>query len=243
MKNYMKMTVLAVAAATLVSSCTFVSTTDGFFSEFDKDVNINVHNLSSKDNFNGEVVEKQFEICDFDEIRLDGAADIEFAYGEPNVLISTKEDFFEYLSVNVNNGELMIKFTKNVKNAPKVNVKVTGRNLEEIEINGAGDIKCEENLESEKFSIDVNGASNIKLKSLKTGKADFDVKGAGETKIDNIDCEELVIDINGAGNARVAGSARKAKLEIAGAGKIDISGLDCPNVSKSISGVGKIKTK
>ena len=215
--------------AAIFSSCTFVSASSKIFGS------------PVRKEFTGEVVERQFDLADFNEITLNGGADIEYSYGEPKVFVTTNEDVFEFLAIEVKDNELTIGFNKKLRNVPKIKIRIFSTDLEEIEVNGACNFSSSENLVSDKFELTVNGAGDFDITSLKTGKAEFEVNGAADAKIRNINCGELEMEINGAGKAKVAGSARKADLSISGAGDIDISGLDCSDVSKHVAGAGKIR--
>lgn len=169
----------------------------------------------------GEVVSKDFEVSDFNELIFTGIGEINIEQGETesltveaqqgiieNLFIRSEE---EILEIGYKSGFINILPTKKIKFYLKV------RDLNKIEISGAGKIKCD------KFATDSLTISS---------------SGAGSIEMD-VDVDELEVVISGAGRTELSGRANDQKITISGVGSYDAKGLESKNCKIVISGTGK----
>ncbi len=90
--------------------------------------------------------------------------------------------------------------------------------LEEISVDGKGDVTSESKITTDKLALAIKGIGSIKL----------------EVDVKTIDAE-----VPGAGKIQLWGSAENANFNISGSGKIDAADLKLKNADVSISGIGK----
>jgi hypothetical protein len=100
--------------------------------------------------------------------------------------------------------------------------EITVSSLDELEINGTGDVNVSGNVQSKDFHLTINGAGNINLESITADKLQTEINGAGDVKIKN-------------------GTVHAADYSISGAGSINGFGVQCDDVKASIAGAGDIK--
>jgi hypothetical protein len=155
----------------------------------------------------------------FTEIDLDINADLSIKQGKTqSIEITGPQELIDLLNKEVSNDKWSIKYTKRRVNSTKsLEIKITLAHLEEIELNGSGNIDGETDFHEKKMEIDVNGSGNITME---------------------VYLEDLEIGINGSGNVYLNGSTEELEADINGSGDINCKELIVENVEISINGSG-----
>ncbi|MCR4860214.1 MAG: DUF2807 domain-containing protein [Bacteroidales bacterium] len=240
-----KISILLAAAALLtLPSCRFIKVSDEIKQEIKDNITVNYNNgdsdaesITPSDN----IISRDFVSGDFQSLRCNVPGDIRYTPGDCAVSVSGPDNVLSHLLVQNENGALVIKFDGvRVRNLKNLKIDLSSPVLEDLTVNGAADFDAPQGISSLDFSAVVNGAADLDIQGLKTGKARIVVNGAGDAEINGIDCEELVVSINGAGDAEVSGHARKADLSISGAGDIDASSLKADEFNSKVRGIGQI---
>lgn len=160
------------------------------------------------------------ELSDFSKLEVEGATNISLTQGSSNsISIETKNVETSVITTEVKNGTLVVSMKKGRYKNMKTKIHLTFRNLEKVELSGAGNIASDNTLTTDNFSLVSRGAGNIKL---------------------NLNVKKLNIDAYGAGNVNLSGNATAQKINSKGAGNInafDLKGLD---VETTLAGVGNI---
>ena len=165
--------------------------------------------------------------------------------GSPQkVEIEGKKDVVEETTVKVEGSKLIIgregKWSNwNFGNGDEVNVYVTVKDIEALNVSGAGDIIGETKIISNQLSLNVSGSGNLKVEAEVSGDMEADVSGSGDLFV-NGKCKSFNSDVSGSGkvNAGVV-VADRAEFGISGSGKVEASG-SAAEVRVSISGSGKV---
>jgi hypothetical protein len=193
----------------------------------------------------GPVVEKSFDLKDFQGITVNGQADITLTQADAfSVVVKANEDAFEYLNYRVEEGELILE-TKDHVNllAKELDVYVSLPLLTSIIVNGAADVELKGNYKAEKpLSMTVNGAGDFELNGLAVPSLSFTLNGAGDIEANDLDVEKLAVSINGAGDIVLGGKAAEATVSVRGAGDVDATNLECPKWDTHRAGLASIKT-
>ena len=184
----------------------------------------------------GESVTRAFDsLPEFRAVEFSVPADI--SYSAQNVL--------DKLDVRVDGDVLVVELKPGVarlKNVKTFDVVLSSPELRSVGIDGAASFKAGTGvLSSEDFYIEVNGAGDISLASLRAADVGIEINGAGNVTVAGVDCTDIDIEINGASSCTVSGKAESAAAEINGAGDIDLSGLDTRELDSSVNGIGSIK--
>ena len=174
----------------------------------------------------GELVSKSFDFKDFDQIVINGHADVDFTQGSVyEVTVRTQKNVLEWLDYKVEGTTLVIE-TKN-----RVEIRA---NTYDIVIQ-APELK----------KLTVNGATDFNIKGLRMdGDLDVQVNGAGDLDFDNVTCDSFSVEVNGAADANLTSIdiRKNLKVQVNGAGDIDATGLKVAGeVKKHASGLAKIK--
>lgn len=136
----------------------------------------------------------------------------------------------------------MLKVGLKNKSYSNINVKVYVSlfKVQRLEIQGAGNIKSEEELGVDSLYLLINGAGNIEVK----GSGNFLnclINGAGNIESQQFVTKECIAVTKGVGNCTV-NVTEKLNARVEGVGSIIYYG-NPPDVSTSITGVGNIVKK
>ena len=194
----------------------------------------------------GESVTRAFDsLPEFRAVEFSVPADISYSAGECALSVTTAQNVLDKLDVRVDGDVLVVGLRPGVarlKNVKTFDVVLSSPELRYMEVNGAASFKAGTGvLSSEDFYIEVNGAGDISLASLRAADVGIEINGAGNVTVAGVDCTDIDIEINGASSCTVAGKAVSASAEINGAGDIDLSGLDTQELDSSVNGIGSIK--
>jgi hypothetical protein len=165
--------------------------------------------------------------------------------GSPQkVEIEGKKEVVDETIVKVEGSRLIIgregKWSNwNFGKGDEVNVYVTVKDIEALNVSGPGDIIGETKIVSSQLSMNVSGSGNLKVEAEVSGDMEADVSGSGDLFV-NGKCKRFNSDVSGSGkvNAGVV-VADRAEFGISGAGKVEASG-SAAEVRVSISGSGKV---
>ncbi|MDR2083691.1 MAG: DUF2807 domain-containing protein [Bacteroidales bacterium] len=197
----------------------------------------------NKINGNGDVVEIEHQLSQFDKISSEGPFDVIIYYGDTfKVIIEAESNIQSYILTNVGDRMLTIKTKPNITiNTDKdIKVHVYCKSLENIYNNGSGNILADEISVSDDLDISLRGSGNIEIGNIdECDNIDLRISGSGNIDIKNIvHCKEIDIDINGSGNCSIDYlSNDELDALINGSGNIYLTG-ECYSAELNISGSG-----
>jgi len=225
----MKKMMMALVALALLTSCNY---------------SFNIGNNKNIVLCKGEVETRSFDFTDFDQIVINGAADLAYTQSTAcSVKVEANADVFQYLNYRVEKGVLILETKDKVQPmAETFNIYVSSPVLKTVAMNGAAEATFEGIDSRQDLAITVNGSTECEMKDICVPTLNFTINGAGELKASRLRVGKLYLSVNGAGEADLSGSADYASFSVNGAGDIDARGLICPNIEKSSSGVSKIRT-
>lgn len=219
------------------SSCMFVNGVDG----------------------NGNVVKETRDVSSFTAIDVGGAFEIFLARGDSESLeIEADENLLSIINTRVRNGVLYIDSDENIGRATELNLTITFRQLEKINMSGAVEIESKTPIEAGEFRLNGSGASEVSLELITDklmcefsgaseielkGSADIciiEVSGASELRAYEFETREMDIEISGAGDANVFVTG-ELEARVSGAGSVRYKGD--PKVTAKESGAGSIRKR
>lgn len=200
-----------------------------------------------------------YALGSFKRIVLAGAADVRLVQGDVNQLVIQGDaEVQKRVEIDLNGDSLRIEPAGGWKfwNSRRTLVLVTARDLEEINIQGAGDVLADGPMKFDQLTAKITGSGNLRLTELNARRLAVNIVGSGDAKVTG-SVQELLLSISGTGDfvgQRLR--AERAKVSIAGVGDVSLwvtddlvahlSGAGSvrywgnPNVHKSISGVGSV---
>ena len=214
--------------------------------------------LSITNVFAGDKIEKSFDVANFSRIYLKGPYEVHLRQTTKcELTVIAKEDYFEKLDVTSSGGELSIEFDgKHFHKTKSIEVYISFQDLEKLEIEGAVDLQCENQIKTDNLKLEFEGAGNVEL-NISTNKMIADISGVGNFEIEgdtdyhkvdfsgigsyeahDLHSKYTIVESNGIGSVKVYAS-NKFKGEANGIGSIDYYG-DPEDVSVDASGLGSV---
>ncbi len=220
------------------------------------DINIDID--VEKVEGSGNVVEETRDVRDFSRVRLAGFGRLHIERGDTESLrIKAEDNFMQYITTEVKDGELDIRWQKNIlaTNREPINFYLTVKSLDTITLDGAGDIEAPD-MRAETFTVNANGAGNFDLPDLDADALVVMISGAGNVTLTG-EATTQTVTINGLGSYQARdlwSSTAKVKINAAGSATVRVSDkLDAtingagsvfyygnPTVSQRVAGVGRI---
>lgn len=190
---------------------------------------------------NGKVETRTFVLDDFNKISINGSADVTITQGENQLVKVTGEsNILDLLTKKVDDGEWKVGFDKCVKYRKEFSIHVTTPHIEEVEINGSGDIHSEGQLICDDLEIEINGSGNVAM-DVQAQVIESKIKGSGDIQLTGTTGRHD-ISIKGSGSVSSIGlSSTKCDVEIKGSGDVTVNVSD--QLKGSIYGSGDIHYK
>jgi len=209
---------------------------------------------------NGNIVEKEIFISDYNAIRFSGGATIFYEQqtdAEPYLRVEIDENLLPLLMIESANGTLSIRNQHDVNiSATKFVVYTNSIGLKKLDASGAIKMNFKNKLTTDQLNINVSGSGNIvanqiecdiiKIESsgsssiMLSGTANelyCFISGSGKVKADTMIADNVYCEIAGSGDFDVYAKTF-LKVSISGTGKVRYKGE--PKIEKSISGMGKV---
>jgi len=207
----------------------------------------------------GNVVKEERTVKDFSVLEVSSAFKVFLRQGSSvSLAVEADQNLMAMIKTEVKGNTLRIYTTDNIKSAEELNIYLSFKELEAIDISGAVDLEGEGLMTFGELNLDCSGASELQL-SLNAEKIDASISGAshialsgevpltvfdmsGASKINAFDlvvktCE---LDVSGAAEARVNAS-ESLKVDVSGAAAVRYKGS--PKILSDISGAGSLKAE
>ena len=208
---------------------------------------------------NGKVVKETRKVEAFDGIKIGGAFKVFISQGSTeSLVVEADENLMSIIETEVRGGKLVVNTTENIRRSKKLDLYITVKTLESIDISGAVELKSEGKLELGNLSFEGSGASEIELNFTAdhvdgnfSGASDidlsgsanscrFDLSGASELDAEDFIVKEFDLELSGAGDAEINVTD---KLKARASGAANIRYLGDPKVDSEVSGAGSVKKR
>jgi hypothetical protein len=156
----------------------------------------------------------------------------------PNLEIVGDESALKDIETKIRNGKLIITSDRNNQRKKDVVVKIEIKDLEELHIGGAVDMKTVRKLELDNFKLSISGVGNVEM-ALIADNFKLNCSGVGNVEIEG-KCNSMRMNVSGVGNINANEfEAKNAEVSNSGVGKVNVFVTD--DLDASVSGVGSIK--
>lgn len=208
---------------------------------------------------NGNVVTQDRQVTTFSGIKISCSADVYLKQGSSQaVKVKADENLLELIKTDVHGDMLEIDIDGSIRNAKTLEVYVTVVNLENVKINGSGNMKSEGIIKGMAMDIDINGSGDVSLeldvKNLETsingsgevdltgvsGELSVRVAGSGDFKADQLRLTNASITVHGSGDVKLSGSAEKLVIEQSASGDVNLFNLQAVDVDARTNGSGDV---
>ena len=205
----------------------------------------------------GPVVEQIIDIDDFEGFELEQRATVYLKQStQQKVTIKAPQNIIDLLLTEVDGKNWHIDFSRCPKTDENIKIYIESNNINEITIEGSGEIFSEGQIETDELVIEIIGSGlvdlDVRVKELKTeisgagdirlkGETklhDIEINGSGDIKAYDLLSDESEIEINGSGDVKVNVSY-SLDVEINGSGDVYYKG-NVKEISSEINGSGKL---
>ena len=178
--------------------------------------------ISTSVTFADDKIEKTYHIDDFTRIYLKGPYEVHLRQSNScELTVLAKEEYFDKLDVSSRGGELSIELDgKNFRKTHAIEVYIHFRDLEKLEIEGAVDLTCDNQIKTSNLKLEFEGAGNVEL---------------------NVDADKIIAEIAGVGNFEIEGETDYHKVEFAGIGNYEAQDLRSKYTIVESNGIGSVK--
>ncbi len=167
---------------------------------------------------NGNMITKEVDVDDFEEIIVSGNFDILLKQGSsPGVTLVADENLHDYIDITTSGERLVIETLENIDSDEGLSLYITYKNLSAIEIGGAATVASENTISGEYLYVSMSGAGALDLQ---------------------LDLSALKLSVSGAGSVDLSGRADEQSISMSGAGGLDAYELESKVCKIQISGVG-----
>ena len=183
---------------------------------------------------------RDYDLQDFDAIRIDGVFEIEVTVGEEfDVSIEAEDNLFDYIVAEVKRGELVLDYDDDVEieTDEKILVTVSMPALVEIDGNGVYELRAT-GLDNETTEIRASGVGSIELEG-RTEDLRVESGGVGEVDLRNLVAQNAIVRVDGIGNVHVF-VEKDLRARVSGLGEILYAG-NPERVDDHVDGFGSIE--
>jgi hypothetical protein len=192
----------------------------------------------------------------FSRIELNMSANVKVVKAEKNAVeISAQENLLDKIETHVSGSKLTISTDGCISTDEKILVTVYLSELEDLNINGSGNISLPDTIMVDKIKLQINGSGDINAKLIAakinaeingsgnitlTGSAnlqDLEIHGSGNVNSQALICNEATVDVAGSGDVRVY-AIKNLDVDVAGSGSVYYKGK--PTINSHIAGSGKV---
>ena len=171
----------------------------------------------------GNVTTQSVKTGNYDAIKVVGSMDVHLMKGsEGNISVTTDDNLHEYLVIEVEGNELVIKTEKNynLHTRKGIHVTVPFQDLSEVKLVGSGDIELLLNVNSVESTI--TGSGDVTLKGT-ANNLEVNVTGSGDFSGFDLEANNTDVQVSGSGDAKVV-AKQTIKARVNGSGDITYKG-------------------
>lgn len=196
----------------------------------------------------------------FNEVLIDVPADIKLIESkttEYGYTISAESHVIKAITFKVNGKKLEVKAKQDFKTDKPVSIQISLAEIAALKTDGSVNVVSTVPTHPDRFTIDLNGASDIQQQFVrakttlvnlqgsgtvtmfgKTQQLRLVLSGSADANFLKFDCQDADVSITGSGTVNIL-AQRSLKASISGAGEIIYSGK--PKVEHHISGAGEVR--
>jgi hypothetical protein len=170
---------------------------------------------------NGEVVKQERKVEPFSGVDVGGAFKVFLTQGDAEKLVVEADaNLLDVITTEVRGNTLTISTNEEINDPEALNIYITFKTLEEMEISGACKVTAENTFKLTNLDLDCSGASDAELR--------FSV-------------ENLKMDCSGASKIELFGSAGSVSIDVSGASSLEAIELEAGTLEADVSGASNVK--
>ncbi len=188
----------------------------------------------------GNVISETRVVNFFDEIEMRGAFDLRLTQADEfSLVIEAEDNILPLIDTRVNSQDRLVIDTDGcIRTNERTVLFVSAPNIEEIRIDGSGDVTAVTTLDFNSLRVDINGSGDVDIDSLFTNFAEVNIDGSGDVMVDYIDAVTINVEVQGSGDIDFSGFSNDFNVDIEGSGNVDALNLVTEKCAIDISGSG-----
>lgn len=187
----------------------------------------------------GKIATEQRDVKGFKGVDVGGAFLVEItAQSDFSVEIETDDNLLPLIKTKVNDGVLQIETEGRISPTEQVKIRISAPDIERLDVSGAANLTLK-SVKNANLSVESSGASKIKL----TGEtAKFTLESSGASKVDADDLKTVSTNIDASGASRIeVNVSGDLTVDASGASHIVYSGK--PSIHQKTSGASGVTEK
>lgn len=188
---------------------------------------------------NHNVTKTTRNVGNFSEIKAGGSVNVFLTQGNKNeIVIEADENLHEYIITEVSGSKLMIKNKEQIRDAEKLDVYVTFKEINALEGSGATDIVALSKIQtSRKFFLSGSGATDMLLKKgLSSNSLDLNGSGSADIEVMNVTTNNVEANMSGSVDLEIDGKAED--FTVGASGSSDVIAKELVVSAATISATG-----
>jgi hypothetical protein len=169
----------------------------------------------------GEQIRK---ITGFQAVTSNGPVDVYVKQGDRcSVVVRADENLIPYIKTTVKNNTLVVSLNKSIREAKRLEVIVTMKNLKKVTLSGSGDFYCKTPFRTPAISFVVTGSGDVKA-TLQSRSVDVHLSGSGDVELQGVH-GRLIAEITGSGDLEASGlQLENCSVKLMGSGDVELDG-------------------
>ena len=200
---------------------------------------------------NGNVVTRDFEVAEFDEISMILPATVNYTVADDySCRVTLDENLFEYLDIHTKGDALNLGYvTEKVQHTnlkpTKFVIDISAPTIEEINTVGSGDFYFVTPFEARELDISTAGSGGVYFNEIaRIQRFQMNLAGSGKLKCQEIHADDVELGIAGSGKMVCKNlQADYANLGVAGSGEIIFEAGRLKSADVSVHGTGSVETR
>lgn len=188
------------------------------------------------ENGRGARVEEEFDLDNFDGIRLSTDADVFITQGsDHHVRIVAQENIIDELEFKIRNKTLFIDTDHCIESYDNIEIFISVEEVEVLAILGSGSMVSENTIEFNDINLEISGSGSMDL-GMVGDDIEARISGSGDMFLEG-EADELDFRLSGSGDLSAFNlEVRKADIQISGSGDAEVNVTDVLDVRISGSG-------
>lgn len=192
---------------------------------------------------NGNVTTTTISTGNYESVKGVGSIDIHLVRGtEGSISVTTDENLHEFVEIEVNNNELVIKTRKNynLKSKKGIHITVPIEEISYLGLVGSGDIDSKDTIKADTLEVNITGSGDVNM-SVETNTLKAQVTGSGDITLYG-NTNDLDITVNGSGDFDGYDLiSSNTKATVSGSGDAKVYAME--SIKARVSGSGDISYK
>lgn len=180
----------------------------------------------------------------FTEVEVRGDAEVDFMQ-QPNtsVSISGAENLVQMSDVRVENGVLVVGFTRpvHIRGERHLKVTVSAPTLEKVSVQQGGEFEVRGSLHTNKLMLMAEQDSEISADHIQASSVLAQASGRAEIDLNRVQADRVEATAEGRADVDLSGDVQEAVLTNNGAGEVDAEDLRAATVTATANASGDIK--